>query len=265
MESPLTTANVEREKAPLPSPLGGGGKVGVIKIKTMKNFIFDLYGTLADIHTDENSKKFIKAVSVYFKKLNPETGDFMSEYKRICAAEQGGEDDETDLSRVFGQLLKTDNGETILKAAGYFRRKSRSKLGVYGGVKRLLTALKEKGSAIYLLTNAQACFTLAELDKLKLTGYFDGIVISSEIGKKKPSPVIFDYALKKFNLDVGQTVFTGNDINADVLGAKAAGLHTAYILSNLSPTEDSLEKAKPYADFATDNFKSLSEYLISLC
>ena len=38
----------------------------------------------------------------------------------------------------------------------------------------------------FLLSNAQSCFTLDELDALGLADRFDGILLSSDAGMKKP-------------------------------------------------------------------------------
>ncbi len=227
----------------------------------MKNFVFDLYGTIVDIKTDETSGKFKAALSRYFKKLGVE--NFWTLYNSLCKnADRGGEN-EFDLLAVFKEILGSD-GERAFAAAQYFRKKSRSRLKVYRGARGLLKNLNKRGANVYLLSNAQSCFTLPELEKLKLTRYFDGILISSDSGKRKPSPEFFGAVIQKYSLDRGQTVYIGNDYKADILGAKAAGLSAAYIKSNLSPDSDDLRTAKNNADFATDEFKRLSDYLLSL-
>ncbi len=230
------------------------------------NFVFDLYGTLIDIHTDESNAKFRAAVQKYFNRFNGGTVDFWAEYARLCAlAETGEKFCEIDLFNVFKKLTGGAHDKTVLKSAKYFRKKSRRKLKVYGGVKWLLKELRSRGAGVYLVSNAQACFTVEELKKLKLTRYFNGVVISSDFGKKKPSVEIFKYALQKFKLDPRETVYIGNDIAADVCGAKAAGMRTAYIKSNLSPADDSLAAAEEQADFATDDFYKLSRFLLAEC
>lgn len=227
------------------------------------NFVFDLYGTLVDIRTDESAPKFRRKAEKYFSRLNPSLTDFWGEYERLCTEQNCGEDDELDLLPVFGKLA--GNSEKATTAATFFRRTSRRKLRLYRGVKKLLEELRGKGSKLYLLSNAQACFTVPELNKLGLADRFDGIRISSEVGKKKPSRAFFASVIDDYGLDAGETVYVGNDFHADILGAKAAGLRAAYILSNISPEEDDLSEAGKIADFATDDFSELGKYLLSLC
>ena len=226
----------------------------------MQNFVFDLYGTLVDINTDEGNKKFKARVEKYFKKFGAD--NFWPKYLKLC--EQSDPDSEVDLIFVFSQILGGSDRQTVLKAARVFRKYSTKRLKAYNGVRDLLKSLKEGGGKLYLLSNAQSCFTLYELEKLKLKDCFDGIELSSDFGYKKPSQKFFKHLIDKYSLDPSQTVYTGNDLTADILGAKAAGFKTAYIKSNISPQEDSLESAKATADFATESFKDLSAYLISL-
>ena len=222
----------------------------------MKNFVFDLYGTLADIHTDEGNKKFRKRMVKYFRRA-----DFWEQYPALCKSLETGEEYcEIDLIKVFTQLAPEDPQG----AARYFRKKSRVDFKAYKGVYDLLQNLKDRGARLYVLSNAQSCFTCDELAKLKFPQYFDGVELSSDFGAKKPSREFFEHILKKYDLDREETVYIGNDFKADVLGAKAAGLSTAYIKSNRSPSADNLEEVSRISDFATDSFKALSQYLVSL-
>ncbi|MDE7264778.1 MAG: HAD family hydrolase [Clostridia bacterium] len=220
----------------------------------MKNFVFDLYGTLADIHTDEKNPKFIRRMEKSFG------ADFFARYYALCKSLDTGGYCEIDLFKVFLNLAP-DNAE---KAAMYFRAKSRQSFRAYKGAHRLLKSLKKAGAKLYILSNAQACFTRPELEKLKFPRYFNGIELSSDFGQKKPSAEFFGHIVKKYSLEKSETIYIGNDFCADILGAKAAGLKTAYIKSNRSPSSDSLERARGAADFATDDFEKLSEFLISL-
>ncbi len=225
----------------------------------MKNYIFDLYGTLADISTDESTPRFINKINRHFSADN-----FFDEYLNACKYfETGAEFCEIDLLKVFEKILSCHEAEA-LRAAQYFRRKSRSRLKVYRGVRALLGKLKQCGKKLYILSNAQACFTDVELDKLKIKKHFDGVELSSDFGRKKPCKDFFLHILQKYRLDPAETVFVGNDIESDICGAKSVGLETAYILSNLSPESDSVEKAVRIADFATNSFEDLADYLLSL-
>lgn len=235
----------------------------------MQNFVFDLYGTLADISTDESSEKFKSKVGRYFMRLNPNVRDFFALYYDCCAKRSGGGYCEIELFGVFREILAYGGNraeeKTVRRAARYFRKKSRSRLKLYGGVRALLKNLKRCGAKLYILSNAQACFTWDEIKKLKIEKYFDGIELSSGFGEKKPSPAFFRHITEKYSFDSDSVVYTGNDFVADIAGAKAAGFKAVYIKSNLSPESDCIKEVKTVADFATDNLKSLAGYLLGLC
>lgn len=70
--------------------------------------------------------------------------------------------------------------------------------------------------------------------------------------------------LSKYSLEKNDSIYVGNDICADLHGARAVNLRSAYILSNLSPKTDTLSKAENLAVFACDSHKKLFEFLLSI-
>ena len=233
----------------------------------MKNFVFDLYGTLVDIRTDEYSGKFKNKFTKYLNKQFGAGGTFFANFSAMLSAYGGF--DEPDIVSVLQSAVISSGGNITLPqaetAAKKFRILSTHKLKLYRGVKKLLNQLKRRGAMLYLLSNAQSVFTLYELRKLGIYPYFDGIVLSSDFGKKKPSPQIFNHIIEKYALDVSETVFTGNDISCDIEPAKKAGMYAVYIKSSISPACDDLAAASKLADFAADgNFTAVANHLIAL-
>ena len=62
-----------------------------------------------------------------------------------------------------------------------------------------------------------------------LEKFFDYIVISGEVNQRKPSPKIFERALKALNVDASRTVFVGDMLDLDIMGPKAVGMKTVLI------------------------------------
>ncbi len=224
------------------------------------NCIFDLYGTLVDIHTDETSDALWKNTAEIYKS----NGAFYTPYDLreaywhlVSQAENGvssGRQDsheahpEIQLEYVFQKLFKEKGVDADLKLAIHtgqaFRKFSTEYIRLYDGVPELLRSLRESGQGVWLLSNAQSCFTMMELEELELVPLFDGICLSSDYGCKKPSQRFFSTFLNKFKIDPGDSIMVGNDGVCDIQGAKAVGLSTLYIHSNLSPP-----KAVPAADY----------------
>jgi HAD superfamily hydrolase (TIGR01509 family) len=62
-----------------------------------------------------------------------------------------------------------------------------------------------------------------------LEKFFDYIVISGEVNQRKPSPKIFERALKALDVDASRTVFVGDMLDLDIMGPKAVGMKTVLI------------------------------------
>ncbi|XAS75349.1 HAD family phosphatase [Dermatophilaceae bacterium Sec6.4] len=62
-------------------------------------------------------------------------------------------------------------------------------------------------------------------DRKLLAELFDPIVISGEVGMRKPERRIFDLAVSRLGLDAAQVVFV-DDAEPNLVGARAAGLQT---------------------------------------
>lgn len=67
------------------------------------------------------------------------------------------------------------------------------------------------------------------LKRQGLEKLFDVIIVSGAVNRRKPHPEIYKKALKALDVAPEETVFVGDTIDADVQGAKAAGMKTIYI------------------------------------
>ena len=227
------------------------------------NFVFDLYGTLVDIWTDESRPEVWRGLAGSLRGCRRRYLWAKEAYARLCREEHLGEGREFDLLRVFERMLTEEGQDPTLASeiAKEFRENSMVRLGLFQGVKELLMGLRQRGAGVYLLSNAQSCFTRYELDKLGLTPLFDDIIISSETTYKKPSGEIFKIAFEKFGISPADSVYVGNDMRDDVLGAHGAGMRTAYI-ETVQSGKYNMELPKP--DFLAQDHKHLTDILFRL-
>ena len=63
----------------------------------------------------------------------------------------------------------------------------------------------------------------------QLTQLLDAVIVSAAVNKRKPSPEIFLTALQKLQVNPENAVFVGDTVDADIKGAKEAGMFTVYI------------------------------------
>ena len=211
-------------------------------------YFFDFYGTLAEIHTDETKPAFWKAVAAFYSENGAvyKAEALRERYLSLCAGEEArlqrlhpGSAVEPELLNVFRALYTEkgiDAGPALLtETARCFRRRSTTHLRAYAGAAELLQALRAAGKTVVLLSNAQACFTLRELEQLGLKQCFDQIWISSQAGFRKPDPAFFRMPLQALDLDPADCLMIGNDPLCDLQGAAAVGMDALYIHSALSP------------------------------
>lgn len=228
------------------------------------NFIFDLYGTLIDIKTDESGRAFWQTVAAELGVGRLWWRSVRREYLTLCKEKSLSSDHEFELLDVFCDMLRAHGKDAggAQTLARVFRRASMKKLRVFPHVAEMLCDLRAAGAGVYLLSNAQACFTRDELDACGLTSLFDGIVISSDVGVKKPSSKIFEIALEKFGVSADDCIYVGNDMRDDVMGASGAGIRTVYIRTEQSREYPSLELPSP--TYVAADHSSLADLLISL-
>ena len=67
------------------------------------------------------------------------------------------------------------------------------------------------------------------LEKFGIKQYFDVVLASGSVGYRKPSPVIFNEALKALGTTPEETVFVGDSLYHDVKGAKTVNMKTIWL------------------------------------
>lgn len=217
-----------------------------------RHCIFDLYGTLVDIHTDERSPRLWVRMAEAYRRHGAvyQPGELRDAYFRLVdelerdmprQADDHEAHPEIKLEFVF-QWLYQEKGvdcdlETAVCTGQLFRRRSTDYLRLYDGAAELLSSLRAQGRGVWLLSNAQAIFTRWELKRLGLDNLFDGIYLSSDYACKKPDSRFFRTLLEGQGIDPASAVMVGNDGRCDIEGARAVGLSTLYVRSNLSPNE----------------------------
>ncbi len=92
----------------------------------------------------------------------------------------------------------------------------------------LLETLRERGLKVGLVSNAfdPPALLHRDLEQLGITERIDFAVFSSEVGRRKPDPAIFEHALEALGVAAGRTLFVGDTLATDVAGAAALGMRT---------------------------------------
>ncbi len=213
------------------------------------DLIFDLYGTLVDIHTEENELVWEKcAIFFGFCGIHYTATELKDAFERAMRAREAvaGQSYECfpdiPVEEVMAELLREGGvdknaDELGLQAAQLFRISSIEYIRLYPHVKQALEALRCRGYRLWLLSNAQHVFTAYELRHLGLDDAFDGIYLSSDFCCRKPDKRFFLALIEQQKLDVSKCIMIGNDRCTDIEGAKSLGMATLYMHTALTPQD----------------------------
>lgn len=248
------------------------------------DLVFDLYGTLVDIHTEENDLVWEKT-AFYFgfygaRYTGPELKRAFETAMRAREARAGQSYEcfpDIPFEEVMAQLFRekgvTEHADALgINAAQLFRISSLEYIRLYPGALKALATLREKGYRLWLLSNAQAIFTAYELRLLGLGDQLDGIYLSSNYQCRKPDLRFYQALIDERKMDVSKTLMIGNDRQTDIAGAKAAGMATLYMHTDLTPRDQPSADAKKAIgrtdgreyEFEGDDWEKLCELILSL-
>jgi putative hydrolase of the HAD superfamily len=166
--------------------------------------------------SEEEARAAMLAEMAYYRAHHDEAGDWagLADLRRRCAA--------VVQERLGTSLPLADVLEALL-AAIRFRP--------YPEVVGTLARLRADGARLAVVSN----WDVSLHDVLERTGLrrlVDAVVISAELGVAKPDPAIFHAALERLGADAGGAVHVGDSLEADVAGARAAGLEAVLVVRN---------------------------------
>lgn len=202
---------------------------------TKKAVLFDLGGTLLVMRRDRIFRKVLsqegyrasvaKIHSAYavvesawlkrygYRNLSPEKS--MESYRRLDAM-------------AFRQIFPRAPPKEALRMSRLLRKRW-PEIGktvppkLYPDVEPTLGRLKRRGISLALVSNAPPD-TMDLVESLGLQRYFQQFVISGVVGVSKPNPEIFRLALSSVGAGPSETMHVGDVYEADVVGARNAGI-----------------------------------------
>ncbi len=237
---------------------------------TIKAVLFDIYGTLVDIKTNEHKDDAFESLTrfleyrrvyisgkelkeLYFTQINQQFARSRERYPEV------------DVARAFGRVLLEHGGTTdrylTMIVTQLYRSLCREHLRLYDDTFWSLNEFR-KQYRLGIISDAQRLFCKPELRILRLEDFFDATVISSDYGFRKPDPRLFHIALAALDVSASEAVYVGNNYETDFLGAKAADMALTGLIRQTEDQKKNFgEDIKP--DFIADDlpgaFKAISE------
>lgn len=100
----------------------------------------------------------------------------------------------------------------------------------FADVRPTIEALRSSGLAVGVLTNSSGDYTQTKLAAAGLDGVFDVICSRDTLGFGKPDPRAFHEACRRLGTAVEATLYVGDDLHTDPLGATGAGMPAAWLV-----------------------------------
>ena len=126
-----------------------------------------------------------------------------------------------------------------------------------------LKKLEKDGYRMGLISNAGDDQDVHQLvRRFGIASYFDFILTSAACSYRKPHPRIFELAIAKWYFLPSETVMVGDNLDADIRGAKNAGLYAVWISRRAGPSSEDQPRVQPDATVSTlSELPALLDYL----
>ena len=119
----------------------------------------------------------------------------------------------------------------------------------------VLLYLKEKGYRLSVVSNFDHAPTVLELlGKFGIAHFFEQVVISEDVGWRKPHRKVFESALASLGESPSDAIFIGDNPEADIMGSSDCGIDSVWV-----KRREQLIEAKP--KFIIKDLKDLREIL----
>jgi len=225
----------------------------------VKGIIFDINGTLTDIHTNEGHDEIYRILSnvLSYQGIVLEPHVVKELYFQIMKEQRAAHDGRhtefdaigsfhtilTQYATDFTRGLSPQKLEQLPRLlAETYRAASRFRLQPYPGVVDTIRQLHQNYH-LAIVSDGQTAYAVPELNTVGLAGYFDPVIISGDVGVRKPHERLFTAALTAMKMTPSEVLFVGNDMYRDVYGAKRVGMTTVFCKSNQGLAEK--EGVKP--------------------
>ena len=104
----------------------------------------------------------------------------------------------------------------------------------YDDARPALLAARRRDERLVVVSNWDVSLT-GVLERLGLADLVDGVVTSAGIGVRKPSPAIFEAALRIAGIGPGLATHVGDSVEEDVDGARGAGIAAILVRRSGAP------------------------------
>ena len=115
-----------------------------------------------------------------------------------------------------------------------------------------LQRLRIKGYNLGIISNAGDDTDVQQLARgFGIAEYFDFILTSAACSYRKPHPRIFELALSNWYCPPSEAVMIGDNLDADIRGAKESGIYGIWLSRRANPEMEKQEQVQPDASLSS--------------
>jgi putative hydrolase of the HAD superfamily len=129
----------------------------------------------------------------------------------------------------IGVISYNDSYKYIAAAVMAYHAEKVNSIKLYDDVENSLEKLRELSIKTAIITDGIPIKQYEKILRLKIDILIDLVVISDEIGIKKPTPELFNYCLKKFGVKGQETIYVGDRIDKDIIPANLNNIYSVYL------------------------------------
>lgn len=123
----------------------------------------------------------------------------------------------------------SDQFKFIAAAVMAYHNEKINSIRVFKDVVPCLEQLKEQKIETAIITDGRPIKQYEKILRLKIDNLVDLIIVSDEIGVRKPNPKLFIHCLKKFGVKGNETIYIGDRIDKDIIPALMNNIYSIYI------------------------------------
>ena len=158
----------------------------------------------------------------------------------------------------LGYDVESDSLPIVEAVEAYFEP---WRLSVYEDAWKAIERLRSTFRFGLISNFTDTSFLHKSLKRLGLENYFEFVLVSEEVGWRKPHPRIFNRLLHLMDVEAGEILFVGDDLRCDIFGAKKAGMKTAWIVREPDrEVDEEVNSIQP--DFIIRSLEELEERCI---
>jgi HAD superfamily hydrolase (TIGR01549 family) len=197
--------------------------------------LFDWGGTLAQFEWDDELLAAGHRAGLEALGRAGEAAAFTARFEReqLPALLAPGADARIDYPALLRDLLGPVDDEELDRFLDAEHAAWRPARALVASAHALLASLRDRGLRLAIVANTwpdPPRLVRRELDELDVTARVDAIVLSGEVGTRKPGAAIFERALAELGAAAADAIFVGDRLVDDVEGAAAVGMTTVQAL-----------------------------------